>query len=1005
MADDPSRTPGSITAPADNKDQRISEISNVNHAISNMQKQIDQKMSEIDRSISNDGSIASIQTSMNQVLRKLSMTITDVSKGLSGIAWNLAKGSKDALSQTIKAAQDDVKYDPQKMVAMALAKTSPIFGYYASRFVETDVFKAATARMKTNISNSLSGVGGTLKSFFTGKEKGVKESKKVGKGLVMTKKTKDKIPKMAKGGVVGKGGLAQVHAAEVVMPIDKLLERMDKQISVQKAMTAHSIRWQTGALAKMDTYIGDLHAEQKTGIFKGFFKALEEVQTQYEEPSERRTLRALLAIQSAIGAQIGTWEQVWQKMLIEHPVFRTLMYLQKSFRAVFGLPFKPILAFFRARGGYKGHLSKSKQPFTAMNENLGILYTGTMYRLDGIAMYTRATAEATRDLSTAITGTKYKPLEGIRQGAWSIFGKMRGAMNAIIASTISLGGRLASYPARGGRKERDEKIRGFASRISKRKLAREVTKFAGLTLGKGRLERIYGSAQAVEGSMAQIEYEKYMPKQMAKFAMQHDAMPVWIKGSIPEEMKEEKDAKLWEVQKEFTKKEKKKEAQRIAKLEKKQKSVQDKLEKVRAKRRKVAQKEAKRLVRASRRAKGKGTFGFLGKSFKKIGGLLSTALMFILPMLFGFTRGGIGGIFKHLSSGLMGIIKGAFLGKGGIFKSLLFKIRNVGTLLGGVITKVFTNPAFLRVMAGAMSAALAFYLGWKIGKKIDNWLGISEKFKAKLDEWDERTNKLTGVVSKKQLEELKAAKKGGAKGFEGSRSLGIQTHMQRLGAYRNRDVESVFGTTNIAEVNAAQQAYIQENIQDYLLYDPKSLLKAREQWIREGGYGAKWTGRDATSYGRNREKAFMKWLKTHPKRFPPVTRESLRESYKKYQAGAGIAGEYDPYVLDRDLGMVDRLQKQYGNKGELAKQEILKTLAQTEATRSAFEDSTKKLIDSGKARAKEGAANVIQQTTILTNNMQNQTTTMVDSASSQWASTMNGDYLRGLITGDVDGDY
>jgi hypothetical protein len=1000
MADKPTKTPGSITAPADHKDQRISEISNVNRAISNMQSQIDQKMGEIDRDISSDASIASIQTSMNQVLRKLSMTVTDVSKGLSGIAWNLAKGSKDALAQTLKAAQDDVKYDPQKMLAMSLAKSSPIFGYYASRFVETDVFKNATARMKANISSSLSGVGGSLKSFFTGKEKGVKESKKIGKGLVMTKKTKEKIPKMAKGGVVGKGGLAQVHAAEVVMPIDKLLERMDKQISVQKAMSAHSIRWQTGALAKMDTYIGDLHAQQKVGLFKGFFKALQEVQTQYEEPSERRMLRSLLAIQSALGAQIGTWEQVWQKMMIEHPLFRTLLYIQKSFRAVFGLPFRPIFGFFKARGGYKGHLSKEKQPFTAMNENLGILYTGTMYRLDGIAMYTRATAEATRDLSTAITGTKYKPIEGIRQGAWTMFGKMRGLLNTIIASTVSLGGRLGSYTMGEGREERDEAIRSFASKLSKRRLAREVTKFAGLTIGKGHLEKIYGSAQAVQGSMDQREYEKYMPKQMARFAVKHDAMPVWIKGSIPEEMKEERESKLWEVQRELTKKEKKKEAQRIAKLEKKQKSVQDKLEKVRAKRRKAAQKEAKRLVRASRMAKGKGTFGFLGKAFKRVGGLLSTALMFILPMLFGFTRGGIGGIFKYLGSGLTGIIKGAFLGKGGIFKALLFKIKNIGSLLGGIVTKVFTNPSFLRVMAGAMSAALAFYLGWKIGKKIDDFLGISARFKNKLDEWDRKAAALSGNVSKKTVEQFKSAREGGAKGFEGSISLQLSARTAQ-GQEWIQDI-GMWGESNQVAIAAAQRSYIQENIQEYMLYSPMQIYAARQEWLRRGGYGAKWMGTDAQGYGIKREKAFMSWLKGNTK-YKPMTSEAVQQNFKKYQLSRGITGEYDPYVLDRDLSMRDRVTQQYTDKSELAKQEVQKRLAQAEATKLAIMDSTKKLIGSHQAIAKEGMANISQQTTILTNNIQSQTTTMMNS-SGQMANVMS-EYGGMLMMGEVDGDH
>ena len=38
MADEPIKTPGSITQQADKSNERISEISNVNLAISNMQK-------------------------------------------------------------------------------------------------------------------------------------------------------------------------------------------------------------------------------------------------------------------------------------------------------------------------------------------------------------------------------------------------------------------------------------------------------------------------------------------------------------------------------------------------------------------------------------------------------------------------------------------------------------------------------------------------------------------------------------------------------------------------------------------------------------------------------------------------------------------------------------------------------------------------------------------------------------------------------------------------------
>jgi hypothetical protein len=64
MADEPTKTPGSITQPADDSNQRISEISNINRTISTMQKQIDQQLTEIDKDVGTSEAISEVRQSV-----------------------------------------------------------------------------------------------------------------------------------------------------------------------------------------------------------------------------------------------------------------------------------------------------------------------------------------------------------------------------------------------------------------------------------------------------------------------------------------------------------------------------------------------------------------------------------------------------------------------------------------------------------------------------------------------------------------------------------------------------------------------------------------------------------------------------------------------------------------------------------------------------------------------------------------------------------------------------
>lgn len=418
MAINDRQEPGSITKTADAQNERISGISNVSKTVTQMQKTTQRKIEETQESINYGDSPAATSQQMNGVLSSFGKTITAFTKGVENISISTAKATTDAIGQYGKAISQDLNYNKQNIVAMALARSTPLFGYFAAKFMETDVFQKAKERMKESIAGVFKGIGSGIANIF----KGGKNAKEA---------TKEKVPKMQKGGYIEKGGMIEVHPAEVVMPIEKILERIDDSISVGREIAEISQKTQMRSLAKMSTFVSGERNKEPVGMVKGFLRALKEVQTQYEEPSNMRMLRAVLSIQDTLGATIGTWQQVWTKMLVEHPTFRQIAFGMKSVATVFGAPFKVVKKFFRSRGSYKSQLSNASNPFQSLGENMGMLYTGSMWRLDNVVKFTKITAQATRDLSSFVTGNKYPKVEGVSQGFWSLFGFARSGLGII----------------------------------------------------------------------------------------------------------------------------------------------------------------------------------------------------------------------------------------------------------------------------------------------------------------------------------------------------------------------------------------------------------------------------------------------------------------------------------------------------------------------------------------------------------------------------------------------
>ncbi len=509
MAIKDNETPGgSITQTNDAMDERIANISNVNKTVDGMEKDVTQEIKETEEMIDNSEDIEKVQSSMIGVLKKINETVGVFSKGIKKVSISTAVSTKDAISQYGKAVSEDISFNKQNVVAMALAKSTPLFGYFAAKFMETDVFRNAAAKLREGFGNVLGSVATKFKEGFSGIVEKVKRKKgKITKtedvsSINENALTEAPIPKLQHGGYVSKGGLAQLHPAEVVMPIEKVLSNVDDRLGTFENMINIYRKEQLKSIVNMQTFVSTQGEKQKVGLVKGFIRAWGEVNTQYLEPDSKRQLRALLAIQDALGAQIGTWRQVWQKMLIEHPMFRQIIFLAKTIKSTIGAPFKAVYAVFKSRGGYQGHLSRAKNPMAATAENVGLLYTEGMWRMDNLVLYTKAIAEATRDLSAFVTGKSYGKLEGVSTGIWRLSNivtkpfmwawrkSMRGIEGGIRKALVGAGkeslaelltkertvlGTFGKFPGLGRKREMEEIYGSLSKTAGKEKSKKELT--------------------------------------------------------------------------------------------------------------------------------------------------------------------------------------------------------------------------------------------------------------------------------------------------------------------------------------------------------------------------------------------------------------------------------------------------------------------------------------------------------------------------------------------------
>ena len=332
-----------------------------------LRRELDYARTDISNELSQD---------YNKVVKGLGATIQQMSIGMKNISISTARATTNAISQYGKAIGQDININKTNTVVMALAQATPLFGYFAAKFMETDVFQNAAKTIKNKIGGAMiagmSMAGRKISGMFsreTPREKMAKREREIGalsseisslikefrRGIPkdrarrQVKKGKKEIPsnipKMAEGGYVKKSGVVKVHAGEVVAPIGSIVKEI----------------------------ISNMHDSKQQAWQDQMLKALVDLK--------------LVQIGTSSRLKLGL-----QRTIMENPAMRGMLMFAEGFKSVLGAPIKWL---FGARGGYLSDVKRATSTsnvFLKVANLLGVLYTTAMPKLDAIAKYTRVSA-------------------------------------------------------------------------------------------------------------------------------------------------------------------------------------------------------------------------------------------------------------------------------------------------------------------------------------------------------------------------------------------------------------------------------------------------------------------------------------------------------------------------------------------------------------------------------------------------------------------------------------
>jgi murein DD-endopeptidase MepM/ murein hydrolase activator NlpD len=310
------------------------------------------------RELSSPREIKVVEKSVQEVLGKLGYAVDALTRGTKRILTDTARATKETLREYGDAIHNDFYINKGNMMAMTLAKASPIFGYFAGKFMETSVFQKFSENIKQKLGDAATFTGNKMKDVATRAYGSLKDTFSKNKEVKTGGTTRGpdgryisgggrspagvpgarankysatnemNLPEVQRGGYVKKEGAAYIHSAEIVAPLEKLSVTMKE------------------SLAPMNKTIG---SELK--------------QFRYATVGMGNDLRALIL------------EFVGNKSFL----YKTVL----AFQGLLGAG-EIVKFFFGKRNKYSSLLSKSMNPMQKTADNVGVLFTNLMPKLDTI---------------------------------------------------------------------------------------------------------------------------------------------------------------------------------------------------------------------------------------------------------------------------------------------------------------------------------------------------------------------------------------------------------------------------------------------------------------------------------------------------------------------------------------------------------------------------------------------------------------------------------------------
>jgi len=474
--------------------ERLRQIDMVTSNVSKLRAEINRKMTEVDRrstqmstmtdrsiaklstdlgtikkgmarqnsaiqTIGNQKGIREVQTSVNTMMKTMSKSVDYLARGVRTTSAETMRMTKNAIGQYGKAISEDISINKQNTIAMAMAKSSPLFGYFASKFMETEVYSEFTDKIKQKFSDAFKAITplftgifrqlgeklSNLRYLFARKPKIEYSDESLramgnvaatvrgyGEKAAARNNKKKKIPHLASGGTIKKSGLAKVHKGEVVMPMDELLREIDRKAEQQgDSKLARTfmggLTVMSQDMANIEKYVARAEMEkprERKGLARTFVDAFKKAKDSDTLQWQERLLRATLELKTELVGSTDRMKLAWQETLIQHPTFRNILALTKGLHAAFTLPLRYL---FAARGGFMGlwrKATRSKNIFQNMVSGLGLMYTQWSPKFDLMAKsLSQLSDEEYKKAATDKTHTQFDKLKAWVEGKESPGGK------------------------------------------------------------------------------------------------------------------------------------------------------------------------------------------------------------------------------------------------------------------------------------------------------------------------------------------------------------------------------------------------------------------------------------------------------------------------------------------------------------------------------------------------------------------------------------------------------